>query len=292
MPTTIDASVSNAGLWAPEALEARLRDTRVRNLLRINAGFSAATGLVAALAPGRVARMLGIDSSGVVRVVGVALLAYAMDLLVAAALRRNRLVPLARVVAGADAAWVLGTVVVAMTGAVSSEGALLLGGLAVPVGALAVGQWQAAAAATRDGLDDERPPIEAIRVEVVSGEGKGMVRRCVARGGKDWTETCTLWDPGRRHAVEVDPAAYPFPLATVGCLSYVEPQGDGQHRIGALFQLQARAGLGGQVMMLVMHLGRPILRRIVRGWDRAARHRAGAMVFATRPDPPTARART
>jgi hypothetical protein len=298
----------SVGLWAPDAVEARLRDTRLRNLLRVNSAFSAVSGAVGAALPGRVARALNIEAAWVVRAVGLGLILYAVDLLVVAALRHTRLVPLGRVVAGADAAWVVGTAVLVATGAVSEGGAVILGLLAVPVGALAISQWRAVAGTIESG-GDEAPPIEALRVEIVStadpaalwqavadhtlfgrlatnlrrvevtsGEGEGMVRRCVARGGKDWTETCTIWEPGHRHAVEVDPAVYPLPLAIVGCLSYVEPDAAGRLRVGALFQLQAKPVLAGHVMLLVMHLGRPIVHRIVRGWDRTARARTASLV--------------
>jgi ribosome-associated toxin RatA of RatAB toxin-antitoxin module len=41
------------------------------------------------------------------------------------------------------------------------------------------------------------------RVEVLEGEGEGMVRECADTEGTAWTETCTAWEPGRRYAVEV-----------------------------------------------------------------------------------------
>jgi ribosome-associated toxin RatA of RatAB toxin-antitoxin module len=41
-------------------------------------------------------------------------------------------------------------------------------------------------------------------VEVLDGEGVGMVRRCVDTDGNEWTESCTRWDDGRGFAVAVD----------------------------------------------------------------------------------------
>lgn len=43
-----------------------------------------------------------------------------------------------------------------------------------------------------------------VAVEVVDGEGEGMVRRCVDTDGNAWTETCEYWTPGRGFGVEVD----------------------------------------------------------------------------------------
>jgi len=50
-------------------------------------------------------------------------------------------------------------------------------------------------------------------VNILSGEGEGMVRSC--RSGEDsWTETCTIWDPENKYSFVVDtsPADYPYPF--------------------------------------------------------------------------------
>lgn len=136
--------MSRAHLWGTDAVESRLPDTWLRKLLRLNAAFSATTGIVGLAAPGRVARTLGVDATWVIRALGVGLVLYAVDLLVVATLRHRRLVPLGRAASAADAAWVAGTGVVVATGAVSTGGALVLVLLAIPVGALAAMQWRAA----------------------------------------------------------------------------------------------------------------------------------------------------
>lgn len=41
-------------------------------------------------------------------------------------------------------------------------------------------------------------------VEVVEGDSKGMVRRCVDTDGNEWTEQCTRWDDQKGFAVAVD----------------------------------------------------------------------------------------
>jgi hypothetical protein len=45
--------------------------------------------------------------------------------------------------------------------------------------------------------------------EITSGSGEGMVRHCVDTGGREWTEACTLWEPGRRYRMTVDISTYP-----------------------------------------------------------------------------------
>lgn len=41
-------------------------------------------------------------------------------------------------------------------------------------------------------------------VEVLEGEGIGLVRRCVDTDGNEWTESCTRWEEGESFAVAVD----------------------------------------------------------------------------------------
>lgn len=47
-------------------------------------------------------------------------------------------------------------------------------------------------------------------VEVLEGEGTGLVRRCVDTDGNAWTETCTRWTEGESFAVAVDVATSDF----------------------------------------------------------------------------------
>ena len=51
-------------------------------------------------------------------------------------------------------------------------------------------------------------------VEVLEGEGYGMLRECADPDGNSWEEYCTLWEPGYRFKFEVntdrEDYAYPF----------------------------------------------------------------------------------
>ncbi len=51
------------------------------------------------------------------------------------------------------------------------------------------------------------------KVEIVSGEGEGMVRSC-SHGNDSWTETCTLWEDQNQYSFVVDTNApdYPYPF--------------------------------------------------------------------------------
>lgn len=106
--------------------------------------------------------------------------------------------------------------------------------------------------------------------------GPGFERTCSDTRGRSWSETCTLWQPGRRYDVAVDTTAedYPYPLQTLLGSWAVEPV-DGQtpsaSSVTMLFAIQPKPGLLGRLFVPLMHLSfGPVLRRIVRGWSHAA----------------------
>lgn len=138
-------------------LDAEDRATSLRAWLRVNALFSLTTGAVTAVAPGWVADRLGTDQAGLVRLAGLALVVYAVDLVLVSGTRWQRLRSMAPLIVAADIAWVLGTVLVLAAGVVEpSSGQLLLAATGAVVGALALGQLRSlrrARIADGDGSD-------------------------------------------------------------------------------------------------------------------------------------------
>jgi hypothetical protein len=120
------------------------RTDRLRTLLRVDAALCAATGLLAAAAPGAVADLLGPDvSTTVVRVVGIALVVWALDATLLAR-RSERVVVGTSVAAGvANLAWELGTVGLVVAGAFSVAGAVAALAVAAVVGGLGLLQLRA-----------------------------------------------------------------------------------------------------------------------------------------------------
>lgn len=118
---------------------------RLRTLLRADAALCAATGLLAAAAAGPVADLLGPDvGTPAVRVVGVVLVVYALDLAVVsrAAARWQR--PVARVAGVGNVAWVVATAGLVAFGAFSAGGAAVALLVAAVVGGLGLLQLRAA----------------------------------------------------------------------------------------------------------------------------------------------------
>lgn len=56
--------------------------------------------------------------------------------------------------------------------------------------------------------------------EVTGPLGVGMLRVCTDDAGGSWSESCTLWEEGRRYRMEVDVDSYPWYYRTlIGALS-------------------------------------------------------------------------
>lgn len=66
-------------------------------------------------------------------------------------------------------------------------------------------------------------------VEVLSGEGIGMQRRCFGPRGENWTETCDLFEDGRSYGFKIHTEApdYPYPISDLQGRWSVAPKGAG-----------------------------------------------------------------
>lgn len=95
---------------------------RLRAVLGVNALVSGLAGLAAAVAAEPVADLLGTGHTAIVRAVGIGLVLFAADLVILRATSRRWLVAGSKVVAVADAGWSLGTVAVALSGALDPLG--------------------------------------------------------------------------------------------------------------------------------------------------------------------------
>lgn len=115
----------------------------------------------------------------------------------------------------------------------------------------------------------------------LSPNGPGFQRTCTDTIGRTWSETCTLWDPGRRFDVNINISDYPYPLQLVQGSWQVEPAASSGSTIGMTFAIQPNPGLAGRLFVPTMHLFfKPILRRITKGWQRAASQQPTATTTA------------
>lgn len=120
-----------------------MNETRLRQVLALDATTSTAAGAVALLAGDWAAERLGIDAAGTVRVVGAGLLLFALDvgLLATGRLPRVSLRAGARLVAAVNAAWVVASIAALAAIGFSTTGRIIVAVQALGVADFALLQW-------------------------------------------------------------------------------------------------------------------------------------------------------
>ena len=116
---------------------------KLRLALRINAGFSLATGVTLLVAAGPIGSLLDVEQTWLLRLLGVGLLVFAADVWHTAAQPVEPLLRWSAVVTAADFGWVVATVVVIALGLLSVSGAVVCIAVAVVVEALGTAQFLA-----------------------------------------------------------------------------------------------------------------------------------------------------
>ncbi|SCG61790.1 type II toxin-antitoxin system RatA family toxin [Micromonospora halophytica] len=266
---------------------------RLRAALRSNVVFSSASGLVL-LTGGVAATPWGLGPAWLTPLVGAGLLPFAaavarIAVLPATALRRQ-----AGWVIAADATWVVASLILLITADLPAPGAAVVAAVAAIVATLAGWQTLGLVAIRHDDPLGDLEIVQASRVlpappqrvwplltdhdlygrlapnlstaQVISEPDQPLRRRCTDTSGNGWEETCTLWDDGRRYAVEVDTSDYPYPLATMRGLWQVDPDPAGS-RVTMRFAYRADATLRGGLFAVVFRpLFRPVLARVFSGW--------------------------
>lgn len=107
-------------------------------------------------------------------------------------------------------------------------------------------------------------------VEVLEGEGKGMVRRCVDTNGNTWTESCDVWEPGRKFGVSVDVEDSEFHHRFFnrfeGRWGLTERENDVLVRVEFSYETKYGA-LGKLLSKYFEYKGPPIIEEIMDGWQ-------------------------
>jgi hypothetical protein len=296
----------------------RVAAQRLRNTLRLNALTSASSGLVAAIAGGPVDRLLGTDSPGLVRLIGIGLVGFALGVLAIAGARLSRVLRWSAAVIAADVVWVIASVATIAAGWYSTSGTIAVAAVATMVATFAIRQITTRRRTLRTGYAgsvdvDESPPVEVVHsdrvvpgdlgvawsvitdhnlygrlapnlsaVRATTNNGASLARTCTNRGGDQWHETCTLWEERHRYEIAVDTSNYPYPLAVMRGSWSVAPQLDGVVRLDMDFRFQPRPGARGRLFAAAMHAAFPVvLRRILRGWEREIARRSTVGKFPT-----------
>lgn len=107
-------------------------------------------------------------------------------------------------------------------------------------------------------------------VQVVSGQGVGMVRQCANLQGQTWQETCTDWQEGSRYSFQIDTSTYPYPVAALSGTWAVDDHDTGS-RITMRFHLQAAdTPASRQFVRMLKSTSHPMLEAILDHWQQQA----------------------
>ena len=259
------------------------RSIPARVCLKLNSQFSALSGATLVLASGAAASMLFANpvdwATTGLRGLGIGLLGFAALLYL---LSRQRFVSRALVneVVLLDTLWVIGSVilVVFFSHVLTTNGTILVVAVAMVVAFFAVVQFATASSIERPvptasvelrggrlhatvsrkvsaptetvwNVMTDHPAYADVasniaRVEVVSGDGLGMKRRCYGPKGESWEETCDLFEPGQAYGFRVHTEAedYPYPFAELlGRWSVRECPAGSEFRIDIVAGLKGNA---------------------------------------------------
>lgn len=239
-----------------------------RIFLGINAAFSILTGAVLVTIPETVNLMMFVEPEGwkpvIVRLLGVGLVIFAFDLIVMAT---NRFVTKSEtlLIVAADAGWTAASLltIVFLDEAFTSEGVLAVEIVATFVALLAIGQYVGAGqivaplSKARVRFSEGKviasvkrhvkaPPSTVwevmtdhpgyadvannlSKVEILSGDGIGMMRRCFGLKGESWVETCNIFEKGHAFGfnIHTDAPDYPYPISELNGRWAIEPSDTG-----------------------------------------------------------------
>lgn len=117
------------------------RSALLRTALRVNAALSIGSGAVMAVAGGWVAELLGVASSGWVRLVGLAVAMFGLDVAILSTRPVRQLRALAPWVVAADAVWVAASAATIAVGWYSAGGVAAVTAMAFAVGSVGAAQF-------------------------------------------------------------------------------------------------------------------------------------------------------
>ena len=119
------------------------RSTRLRRILRANAVSSIISGAVMTAVPVTVDDLLDTGHPGWIRLVGIGLILFALNVAFASTLDRRKLAAAAPVIIAGDISWVIGSIVTVLFGWYSGGGIVAVLAVAAMVDTFAVLQWSA-----------------------------------------------------------------------------------------------------------------------------------------------------
>lgn len=273
-------------------MPSRSNTSLLRAALVSNAAFSLVSGLLLALVPASVAALFSYDQTGLLRAVGLGLVAFSLQ--VAFTGQRARVRPLEVLfISLADLSWVVGSLVllILFPKSFSLTCSWLFAGVAVVVAVFGVAQLiglHRSLAEPTPGMgayryclavDVEASPEAMWRVvsdlgsiarylpslassalrEVAAGRDSsafvGRVRECASTRQEHWAEEVTRFDPeGRAFDVRflTDEPGFPFPMRVMHGGWQVLALPGGQSRVAVWWSLTPKVPFGGLAVVALM----------------------------------------
>jgi len=287
---------------------------RVRNVLRANTAFSVVAGFAVAGSSAWLTEQLAGTSTLAVAAIGLGVVAFGVVVLAVSVAGARTVWRGGRLVAVADLVWVAISIPVVVIGDLTAAGVAVVAAVGACVLALAVAEVVALRqlspfAGSVDGsrlemvrrsvdlaapvaigwevVSDHElygrlaPNLSAVHVLPDSDSDRGQ-RRCVARSGESWTESCDVFPDDRRYEVNVDTSEYPYPLVSMAAVFRVDEIEERHCRASAVFRYERRPTLRGALLAAGMPTAfAVIMRRITNGWAIEAHHRAARSTSRT-----------
>lgn len=238
---------------------------KLQTTLKLNAIFSAISGIVLIVLNYQVAKLFGTENNTIFWIIGLALVFFAVTIIVEI-LKQRSLAILWIIIQ--DFLWVIGSILLLVLNLlpISPTGLIIIGLVALIV--LFMGFYQAKALAKIDNIPNKKgkqwrferivkadkkstwqlisdvgnyalfaPNID--EVKIISGDGIGMVRTC-SHGKDTWAETCASWTNEEEYAyiVHTDAPDYPYPFKFLNGFWAVEEIKTNETRIILRFEFQ------------------------------------------------------
>jgi len=278
---------------------------RVRNVLRANTAFSVIAGLAVAGSSAWLTRQLAGTPTLALAAIGLGVVAFGIIVLTVSVSGACTVWRGGRLVAVADLVWVAISIPIIMFGDLTAAGVAVVAVVGTCVLALAVAEVDAlrqlspfAASLDSSRLETVRRSVDLAApgeigwevvsdhelygrlapnlsaVHVLSDSDHGQ-RRCVARSGESWTESCDVFHDDRRYEVSVDTTDYPYPLVSMAAVFRVDEIDEQHCRASAVFRYERQSTVRGALLAAGMPTAfAVIMRRITNGWAIEAQQRA------------------
>ncbi len=237
---------------------------QLQGALRANAIFSSLSGLLLILFHRQTAVIFEVPKSRVFWVVGIALLYFAITLVYE--IYKQRALGVLFIIIQ-DLLWVFASMFILLYPVfqISGAGELLIAVVALVVLFMAIWQSKALADIDSSGSGEKQLEFERVfhankkdvwklisdvgnyhlvapnidTVEIISGEGEGMLRKC-SHQKDSWTESCSLWVEEQEYAFEVDTSDpdYPYPFKKLKGSWSLDELGQDQTRVLMRFEFE------------------------------------------------------